>query len=90
MTTLEVRVSAGAKNNRILGYLGSTLKVSLQAPREKGKANKALCGYLAKSLGLPVSGVCLLKGERSPDKVVSVNLAPEELSRKLETLLNQA
>jgi len=40
--TFRVRVKPGADKNEIVGVQGDALKVKINAPRIKGKANKAL------------------------------------------------
>ena len=38
------------------------LKCYLTEPPEKGKANRELIGYIAKTLGLPLGDVVLIRG----------------------------
>jgi len=73
-----VRVSAGAARTRVLGVHGGALKVSVQAPPEKGKANKAVLRLVAETFGVAPSHVALVRGETSPDKIVRLPLASVE------------
>lgn len=68
--TLRVRVSPGAKRDRILGEHGGALKVAVRSPAEKGRANRELCRLVAAALGLAPRDVAILKGETVRDKVL--------------------
>ena len=59
------------------------MKVALAAPPVDGKANKALVGFVATSMGVPKSDVRLLSGESGRRKrLVILNLSVlEALSR---------
>ena len=79
---LRLRVSAGASRSRILGIHGGALKLSVKAPPERGKANREVRVLVAEALGLAPSDVGIVSGETSPDKVVSLPLAPAEAARR--------
>ena len=64
----SVRVSPGAAQPRVLGPLGPALKIAVSAPPEKGKANRALVEFLARTLGCPKQAVRVLTGETCRDK----------------------
>lgn len=68
--TLRVRVSPGAKRDRILGEHGGALKVAVRSPAEKGRANRELCRLVAEAVGLAPRDVEVLKGATSRDKVL--------------------
>ena len=71
--TLRVRVIPNAKRTEIDGEFGSQLKIRLHAPPVDGKANKELTSFLAKRLGLKKSGVTIIAGDKSRDKVVAIS-----------------
>jgi hypothetical protein len=50
--------------------MGDSLKVALTAPPVDGKANAALCRFLAEKAGLSRSCVQILSGETSRTKVI--------------------
>jgi uncharacterized protein (TIGR00251 family) len=75
---LALRVSAGASKTRILGIHAGALKLSVQAPPEKGKANAAVARLVAETFGVPPSAVAIVRGETSPDKTVRLPLSPDE------------
>ncbi len=70
---LRVRVVPNAKRTEIDGEFGSQLKIRLHAPPVDGKANKELTSFLAKLLGLKKSGVTIIAGDKSRDKVVAIS-----------------
>jgi len=63
------------------------LKASVTAVPEKGKANKALILLIAKSLRIPKSSVSLVSGETARKKILRIDGDPEDLVKKLETVL---
>jgi uncharacterized protein (TIGR00251 family) len=69
---LSVRVIPNAGRDQIVGWVDDSLKVKLQAVPEDGKANKALCGLLAKAVGCRPRDVVILTGEKSRLKSVSI------------------
>ena len=79
---VPVRVSAGASRDRVLGEHAGALKLSVSAPCEKGKANKAVCALVAKTLGVAKSHVSIVAGGTSRDKKVLVRGADVEAIRE--------
>lgn len=67
-----IKVSAGASRNAITGWLGDRLKISVNAPREKGRANKAVEKLIAKTLGVPGRDVSIVSGLTSTEKTVEI------------------
>ena len=73
-TRMRLRVKPGARKTAIVGVHGGALKVAVDAPPERGKANDAVLTLLADALGLPAGGVTLAAGATSRNKVVVVEL----------------
>ena len=71
--TLAVKAIPNAPRNEISGWLGDALKVKVHAPPVEGKANDALCEFLAEAFGLPRRAVTLLRGETSRQKVIQIS-----------------
>ena len=69
---VAVRAQPGAKKSAVVGLHGDRLKVAIAAPPVDGKANEALCAFIADWLGLPKRAVTLGAGESSRDKRVDV------------------
>ena len=87
MMVLPVKAVAGSSRDRIAGILGDRIKVTVAAPPEKGKANKASAALLAELLGAPRRDVLLLTGASSPLKEFGVRgLTMEEVLEALRRL----
>ena len=67
-----VRVQPRASKDEIAGVMGGMLKVRLRAPALEGRANDALCEYLAELLKTPKAAVRILSGHHSRRKRVEV------------------
>lgn len=81
---LSVQVVPGASKERIVGLYGQRLKVAVQAPPEKGKANKALVSVLARALDLKKGQLSIIRGETQRQKDVLVSsITLKDLEAKL-------
>lgn len=69
---LELHVQPGAKVSAVVGEHDGRLKLKIAAPAVDNKANAALLTWLAAQLGVPKSGVRLVRGESSRKKTVAV------------------
>jgi hypothetical protein len=70
---LELHVQPGAKLTVVIGEHGGRLKLKIAAPAVDNKANVHLLAWLAAQLGLPKSGVRLVRGVTSRQKTVAVS-----------------
>jgi uncharacterized protein (TIGR00251 family) len=81
-----VRVQPRARKNEVVGTIENALKIRLRAPAVEGRANEALCEFLAELLKRPKSAVRLLAGERSRIKRVEVfGVTAAEIERLAQT-----
>jgi uncharacterized protein len=69
---LQVKISPGASRTKILGPHGDCLKIAVNAPPEKGKANQALVEMLADSLHISKQQIKILSGLTSSRKSLIV------------------
>lgn len=73
---VHLRVQPGSSKKEIIYYPGRNstkkIKVYLNAPPEKGKANKELVKFLAGKLNISKSNIRIISGERSKDKVIEI------------------
>ncbi len=83
-TRLAIHVVPRASKSEICDYQGDALKVRLQAPPVEGKANKALCAFIAEKLGLPLRDVTFASGTTSRHKTLRIpSLLPSEVMMRL-------
>lgn len=65
---LSVWVQPGASKTETVGLYQERLKVKVSAPANDNKANKALCAFVAKTLGLRKNQVAVEAGRTSRKK----------------------
>ena len=84
---MEVRVIPNASRNEIVGWHAGALKIKVAAQPESGKANQAVCAFLAKSLRIQKRSVCVVRGVSSQTKRLQVaGMGEEALRQKLEAI----
>ena len=73
MKELRVKVIPKSSKTELAGYLpDGTWKVKVAATPDKGKANRALCEFLAEKLGVAKSRIRIVAGETSPLKRIRI------------------
>jgi uncharacterized protein (TIGR00251 family) len=71
--SLFVKVTPKSSRTRIIGRMvDGTLKIAVAAAPEKGRANAALCDFLARELGIPKSAVSVESGHTSSRKRMKI------------------
>ena len=81
-----VKVVPGSSRTAIAGELDGMLKVKVSAPPEKGKANKELCAFLAKELGVKKNAVTVTAGMTNPIKTLNIEgVTSVEIAEKLKS-----
>jgi len=83
---LTLHIQPGAKKTEFVGLHGEAMKVRLAAPPVDGKANAALCVFLARFCGVGRSAVTLISGETSRAKRVRIDGAEGEAIARLRAL----
>lgn len=78
---IAVRLRARAHEDRLVGLRDGVLQARVTAPPVDGKANRALCRLIAKRVGVAPSRVSVVRGEKSRDKLVSVEGVDEATIR---------
>jgi len=73
MTDLRVRLQARAGRTEVVGERDGALVMRVSAPPVDGRANQALCAFIAERAGVPKGSVSVVAGTRSRDKVVRVD-----------------
>jgi len=72
---MEIRVKVIPKSSKtaIAGEMpDGTIRIRVAAVPDKGKANRALCEFLAGRYGVPVGQVTILSGFASPLKRIRI------------------
>ena len=84
---LDVRVTPGARQSAWAGRLpDGRRRVRIAAPPVDGRANEALVAFVAASLDLPPRAVRLVHGAGGRDKRLEIDLAVDELERRLAAI----
>ena len=73
MKKLKIKVITNAKRNAVVEGEGM-LKVYVNAPPVDGKANKVVAEVLAKHFKVRKSSVKILRGEKSKEKVIEIDI----------------
>lgn len=68
-----VHATAGAKRNQVGGAHDGALRVAVTAPADHGKANRAIVKLLAKTIGVKVHQVTLVRGHTNRRKVFEID-----------------
>ena len=84
--TFKVRVQPGAPKNEVVGVQGDALKVKINAPPVKGKANKALISFLAEKLGMKKSEIEILSGHTRRIKKIKIVGEGVKIKEKIQSL----
>jgi uncharacterized protein (TIGR00251 family) len=78
--TIRVKVIPRSSKTEIVGKMADgTLKVRVAAAPEQGRANDALCEFLAVHFGLARSAVTIVSGHSAALKLVCIAGAAERL-----------
>lgn len=79
---LRIKAVPGAKRDAIVGVLGDRLKVRVSAPPEDGRANRAICELIERTIGVKSARVELIVGASSAEKVVCIRHVDEATIRR--------
>lgn len=69
---IDVRLRPRGHRDQLMGAVDGVLLARVTAPPVDGRANKALCRMVAKRIGVAPSKVSVVRGKKSPNKVVRV------------------
>jgi uncharacterized protein (TIGR00251 family) len=85
MGEIAVRVQARSRRNEVVGERAAVIVIRLTAPPVDGKANAALCAFVARAAEVAPARVSVVRGRTSRDKIVRVDGVDED-SLKLALL----
>lgn len=75
---LHLRVQPRGRRDEFVEPQGDHYRVRIQAPPVEGKANEALCRFLARSFGVPLARVEVIAGAQTRHKRLLIR-APRQL-----------
>lgn len=78
-STLSLYIQPGASKSEISGEHGGRLKIKIKARPVDGEANENLIEFLAEVLKISKAKIHLISGESSRQKVILVELSPNEV-----------
>jgi uncharacterized protein (TIGR00251 family) len=85
MARITVQVKPNASSNAVEHLENGTIYVRIKAPPVRGRANSELIRFLSELLGVPKSGIAVLKGATSRRKVISVDgITEQEVIERIE------
>lgn len=73
MKKIKIKVIPNAKKAKILQE-GELFKVYVNAPAVDGKANKAVIEVLSEHFNIRKSGIKIVRGEKSREKVIEIDI----------------
>lgn len=87
MPDIELAVTPRAAADRVGPIRDGVLRVRVTRPPSDGEANRAVLRLVARAIGMPVSRLTLVAGERARRKRVTVEgIDAAELGRRLAAL----
>ena len=81
---ISLRVYPNAAKSEVLGSTEGVWRVKVAAPPVDGKANRELIALLSQVLGVSKSGLGIVRGHTSRNKIVAIDgLSREEAIKRL-------
>ena len=69
---VEIRLQPRGGRDQVMGERDGAVLIRISAPPVDGKANAALITFVAKTIGVPMGAVTIIRGETSRTKVIRV------------------
>jgi uncharacterized protein len=88
--TVAVKAVPRSRATRAVGTHAGALRVQVAAPPHEGRANAALCAYLASAAGVRPAAARLRRGSGGARKLVDIDGDPELVTRSLVRALGAA
>jgi uncharacterized protein (TIGR00251 family) len=85
---LKVHINPNAKKNEVAGIYNNSLKIKISSPAVDGKANKALIEFLSKFLNISKSKIKIERGDKSREKIISIDDSSNSIIKKLQEVGN--
>ncbi len=86
-----ISAQPGARREGVLGVRAGAVRIAVNAPPEKGKANAAIQAVLAEALGCKAAAIELVSGASARQKRFFIHgISPGELRERLASLLAES
>jgi hypothetical protein len=85
--TVAVKAVPRSRATRAVGVQAGALRVQIAAPPHEGRANGALCAYLAQAAGLRAPAARIRRGSGGARKLVELQGDPDRLAARLVAAL---
>jgi len=72
MGKFSIKVKPNARKDEIKIMEDGAIKISIKAPPIGGKANKYLIKFISKKIKVPKTGIKIISGEHSKNKVIQI------------------
>ena len=79
-TQLKIYVQPGASQTLIVGPHGDRLKIKVKSPPEDNQANEEVLEFLRRILGVRKNEIRIIRGEKSRQKDLLIELPPKKVS----------
>lgn len=80
---VAVKAVPRSRATRVVGVQDGALRIQIAAPPHAGRANAALCAYLAEASGVRAPAARVRRGSGGARKLVEVDGEPGEVARRL-------
>ena len=81
--TVAVKAVPRSRSTRAVGVQAGALRVQIAAPPQAGRANGALCAYLAGAAGLRAPAARIRRGSGGARKLVELDGDPGRIAARL-------
>ena len=78
---INFMVKPGSSRDSVDGLYGKYIKVSINAPAEKGQANRKFIKFISRKLNIPKCSIVIVSGKKSTYKRVSIK-CPSQINIK--------
>jgi uncharacterized protein YggU (UPF0235/DUF167 family) len=85
--TVAVKAVPRSRATRAVGVQAGALRVQIAAPPHEGRANAALCAYLAGAAGLRAPAARIRRGSGGARKLVEIDGDPARVAERLVAAL---
>ena len=90
MASISLKIAPNSSSNKILKIENGILKIAINGPPEKGKANQEVIKFLSKILDIKKSSIFIVQGELSRNKLVAFeDFSVEEIEKKINDVLSE-